>query len=71
MLLVMEKLSSLPNLIYTDGNAFSLWQDGELVDSVIRVTGDIESSGSELQAPHDVQGHALRCLVGSLRWGSH
>lgn len=29
-----EKLHSLPNLIYTDGNAFSLWQDGELVDSV-------------------------------------
>ena len=23
-----EKLHSLPNLIYTDGNAFSLWQDG-------------------------------------------
>jgi hypothetical protein len=28
-----EKLHSLPNLMYTDGNAFSLWQDGELVDS--------------------------------------
>src|SRR5690606_20737959 len=24
-----EKLKALPNLIYTDGNAFSLWQDGE------------------------------------------
>src|SRR5712692_4363097 len=27
-----ERLCSLPNLMYTDGNAFSLWQDGELVD---------------------------------------
>jgi hypothetical protein len=45
-----EKLHSLPNLIYTDGNAFSLWQDGELVDSVITLIGDIESSGSQLQA---------------------
>jgi len=46
-----EKLHSLPNLIYTDGNAFSLWQDGELVDSVITLIGDIESSGNQLQAP--------------------
>jgi hypothetical protein len=29
-----DKLRSLPNLIYTDGNAFSLWQNGELVDCV-------------------------------------
>ncbi|MBE0540363.1 MAG: N-6 DNA methylase [Verrucomicrobia bacterium] len=46
-----ENLHSLPNLIYTDGNAFSLWQDGELVDSVVTLIGDIESSGSQLQAP--------------------
>ena len=46
-----EKLHSLPNLIYTDGNAFSLWQDGELVDSVITLVGDIESSGDKLTAP--------------------
>jgi hypothetical protein len=25
-----KKLQSLPNLLYTDGNAFSLWRDGEL-----------------------------------------
>ena len=31
-----EKLGSLPNLIYTDGNAFSLWQNGELVGSVVK-----------------------------------
>lgn len=24
-----ERLKSLPNLIYTDGNSFSLWRDGE------------------------------------------
>ena len=46
-----EKLHSLPNLIYTDGNAFSLWQDGELADSVVTLIGDIESAGSKLQAP--------------------
>jgi hypothetical protein len=41
-----EKLHSLPNLIYTDGNSFSLWHDGELVDSVVTLMGDIESSGN-------------------------
>ena len=46
-----EKLRSLPNLIYTDGNAFSLWQDGELVGSIVVLVGDIESAGSKLQAP--------------------
>jgi hypothetical protein len=29
-----DKLRSLPNLIYTDGNAFSLWQNGELIGEV-------------------------------------
>ncbi|MEZ5831665.1 MAG: type ISP restriction/modification enzyme [Dongiaceae bacterium] len=46
-----EKLQSLPNLIYTDGNSFSLWQDGELVGLVVALIGDIETSGSKLQAP--------------------
>jgi hypothetical protein len=46
-----EKLSSLPNIIYTDGNCFSLWQNGELVGAVVSLIGDIESSGSKLQAP--------------------
>ncbi len=51
-----EKLHSLPNLIYTDGNAFSLWQDGELVGSVIKLIGDIETSGATLQPPAGLLG---------------
>lgn len=31
-----EKLRSLPNLIYTDGNAFSLWQAGDLLHTDFR-----------------------------------
>ena len=46
-----DRLRSLPNLMYTDGNAFSVWQNGELVDSVVCLIGDIESSGNKLQAP--------------------
>jgi hypothetical protein len=43
-----DRLRSLPNLIYTDGNSFSLWQNGELVGSVLTLLGDIESSGKNL-----------------------
>ena len=51
-----DRLCALPNLIYTDGNAFSLWQNGELVGSVVSLIGDIESSGSKLQAPASLLG---------------
>ena len=46
-----ERLSSLPNLIYSDGNSFSLWQDGKLVGSVLTLQGDIETSGAKLAPP--------------------
>ena len=46
-----EKLKSLPNLLYTDGNSYSLWQDGKLVTSVLTLEGDIESSGAKLAPP--------------------
>lgn len=59
-----EKLSSLPNLLYTDGNAFSLWQNGEIVDSVVLLQGDIETSGEELKAP----GSLLALFGNFLRW---
>lgn len=59
-----EKLKSLPNLLYTDGNAFSLWHDGELDGKIIQLDGDIESSGAKLKAPE-----TLRALISSfLQW---
>jgi hypothetical protein len=51
-----QKLRSLPNLMYTDGNAFSLWQNGEIVGSVITLIGDIETSGSKIEAPPGLAG---------------
>lgn len=59
-----HKLQSLPNLIYTDGNQFSLWQDGQLNESVIRLTGDVETSGAELEAPHRL----LSLFESFFRW---
>lgn len=46
-----DKLKSLPNLLYTDGNAFSLWRDGELVGKIVHLEGDVEASGAKLAAP--------------------
>ena len=59
-----EKLRSLPNVLYTDGNAFSLWQNGELVDAVVTLIGDIESSGDKLTAPPGL----LALFENFLRW---
>lgn len=44
-----KKLAALPNLLYTDGNDFSLWRDGELVDEIQRLDGDVATSGAELR----------------------
>lgn len=49
-----EKLKALPNLIYTDGNAFSLWRDGKLLMPVVYLTGDVRSSGKGLTAPPEL-----------------
>ena len=46
-----DKLKSLPNLLYTDGNAFSLWRDGELVGEIVHLEGDVETAGAKLAAP--------------------
>ena len=45
------KLQTLPNLIYTDGNGFSLWRNGELEGEVVRLEGDVETAGARLIAP--------------------
>ncbi len=46
-----EKLKSLPNVLYTDGNAFSVWHDGKLDGEIIKLDGDVEISGAKLAAP--------------------
>jgi hypothetical protein len=45
------KLKSLPNLIYTDGNGFSLWRNGELAGKPVAFDGDVEVAGNKLTAP--------------------
>jgi hypothetical protein len=58
------KLKSLPNLVYTDGNGFSVWRDGELAGKIVPLDGDIESSGAKLKAPETL----LRLVADFLSW---
>ena len=41
-----ERLSCLPNVLYTDGQSFALYRDGDRVGSVARLVGDVETSGT-------------------------
>jgi Type ISP C-terminal specificity domain/N-6 DNA Methylase len=59
-----NKLKSLPNLIYTDGNAFSLWRDGKLEGAIVRLEGNLEKSGAKLAAPATL----LPLISDFLRW---
>ena len=49
------KLKTLPNLIYTYGNSFSLWRDGAIQGAVVHFDGDVETSGAKLIAPPAVE----------------
>ena len=54
-----DKLKALPNLLYTDGNSFSLWRDGVLVGAIVTLDGGIADAGAKLAAPPTF--HALIC----------
>ncbi len=59
-----RKLQALPQLMYTDGHAFSLWRSGEKVGEIVTLTGDMESAGAALKGSP-----ALPALMASfLSW---
>ncbi len=43
------KLKALPNLLYTDGNEFSLWRDGELSGRIVTLGGDVATDGFAIE----------------------
>lgn len=58
-----RKLGSLPNLIYSDGNSFSLWRNGELAFEIVGLEGDVTQSGGNLGSNEKLVGlfeHFLR-----------
>lgn len=59
------KLSALPNVIYTDGEAWGLYRTGERVGEVVRLSGDVRTAGSKLTDPGD---GLSRLLYDFLHW---
>ena len=48
-----EKLKALPNLVYSDGNGFTLWRDGKRVAEAFLI-GDVRTSGKSLAGKQDL-----------------
>lgn len=62
-----EKFKNLPNLIYTDGNDWSLYRTGEKVGKTIKLSGDITSDGENaVTAPNATA--LLTLLRDFLQW---
>lgn len=56
-----KRFSAIPNILYTDGNEWALYRDGELVDKIVRLHGDIAADGAKAAVPADA--HALERLL--------
>jgi len=40
-----KRFSAIPNILYTDGNEWALYRDGEQVGKVVKLSGDVASDG--------------------------
>ena len=56
-----RRFSAIPNLLYTDGNEWALYRDGELAGKIVRLSGDVASEGKGAVGPQDA--HALEGLL--------
>lgn len=62
-----KRFSSVPNILYTDGNEWALYRDGELVDKMVRLSGNVAADGRKAVVPQDA--HAVeRLLRDFLSW---
>lgn len=60
-----ERLACLPNVLYSDGQAFALYRDGERIGDVARFAGDVITAGADLAAAGDGLGSRVEDF---LRW---
>ena len=62
-----KRFSSIPNILYTDGNEWALYRSGVLVDKIVCLSGDISKEGKKAATPPDA--HAIeRLLHDYLSW---
>ncbi len=65
-----KRFSSVPNILYTDGNEWALYRNGERIGAVIRLSGDIAAEGSSAITAEDA-GAVQRLLSDFLSWDPH
>ena len=56
-----KRFSAIPNLLYTNGNEWALYRDGELIYEIVRLSGDVSTQGKKAVGPQDA--HALESLL--------
>ncbi len=65
-----QRFSSVPNILYTDGNEWALYRNGERIGAVVRLSGDIAAEGSSAVTVEDA-GAVQRLLSDFLSWDPH
>ncbi|MCY3869394.1 MAG: N-6 DNA methylase [Gemmatimonadetes bacterium] len=50
-----KRFSSIPNILYTDGNEWSLYRDGERTGAIIRLSGNVSTDGKDAVTLQDAQ----------------
>ena len=62
-----KRFSGIPNLLYTDGNDWALYRNGERVGAIVCLSGDIAVDGQDAVSPEDA--HAVEHLLRNfLEW---
>ena len=56
-----NRFSGIPNLLYTDGNEWALYRNGERAGPIVRLAGDVTKMGRSAATPEDAA--ALECLL--------
>ena len=50
-----KRFSAIPNILYTDGNEWAVYRDGQLLDRVVRLSGDVATDGRKAATLQDAQ----------------
>lgn len=50
-----KRFSAIPNILYTDGNEWALYRSGELIDKIVRLSGDVTTDGKNAATPQDAK----------------
>ena len=62
-----KRFAAIPNLIYTDGNEWGLYRNGQAVRPVVRLSGDVSTDGKKAVGEKDAAA-LLGLLTDFLQW---